>query len=189
MYLACETRPDIVFVVGQLSRHNLDPQVGHLCITKQVIKYLRKTITLGIIQGNDLVGHRQKKYGLLGIVSYANSNYAGDRKDKKSIIGYCFSFKKAINIWFSKQQQSVLMSISETEYVAISYRAREEVQIRRFLNKLLLEQAVRKMEMLSNNKTSLILTKDPKSQNQIKYIDVIYHHLQGLVEDGELTIE
>ena len=43
--------------------------------------------------------------------------------------------------------------------------------------------------MLSDNKTSLTLTKDPKSQNQIKYIDVIYHHLRGLVEDRELTIE
>ena len=81
----------------------------------------------------------QKKYGLLGIVDYANSNYARDRKDKKSIIRYCFFLKKAINIWFSKQQQSLLMSTSETEYVEMSHKAREEVWIRCFLNELLLE--------------------------------------------------
>lgn len=49
------------------------------------------------------MGHWQKKYGLLEIVGYANSNYAEDRYDKKSIIEYCFFLKKTINIWFSKR--------------------------------------------------------------------------------------
>ena len=39
-------------------------------------------------------------------------------------------------------------------------------------DKLLPKQAVRKMEMLDNNKTSLTLTRDPVSQNRTKYIDV-----------------
>ena len=57
MYLACETRPDIAFIVGQLSCQNLDPQIGHLRIAKQVLRYLKGTITLGI-WGNDTAGHR-----------------------------------------------------------------------------------------------------------------------------------
>ena len=48
MYLSCGTRPNIAFVVGQLSRHNSDPRVGHLRIAKQVPRYLKGTITLGI---------------------------------------------------------------------------------------------------------------------------------------------
>ena len=39
-------------------------------------------------------------------------------------------------------------------------------------DKLLPEQAVRKMEMLDDNKTSLTLTRDPVSQNRTKHIDV-----------------
>lgn len=49
MYLSCGTRPDIAFVVGQLSCHNSDPRVGHLRIAKQVLRYLKRTITLGIV--------------------------------------------------------------------------------------------------------------------------------------------
>lgn len=43
--------------------------------------------------------------------------------------------------------------------------------------------------MLNNNEISLILTMDPKSQNLIKHIDVIYHYIRGLMEDRELAIK
>ena len=42
--------------------------------------------------------------------------------------------------------------------------------------------------MLGDNKTSLTLTKNLESQNQTKHIDVIYHHIQRLIKDGELGI-
>ena len=44
------------------------------------------------------------------------------------------------------------------------------------------------IEMLDDNETSLILTKNLKSQNWTKHIDVIYHNVQKLVEDGELVM-
>lgn len=42
--------------------------------------------------------------------------------------------------------------------------------------------------MLRDNEISLTLTKDPKSQNQIKHINIIYYYIQRLVDDGELAI-
>lgn len=43
--------------------------------------------------------------------------------------------------------------------------------------------------MLSDNKISLTLTKNSKSQNQTKYIDVMYHYIHRLINDEELAIE
>lgn len=40
--------------------------------------------------------------------------------------------------------------------------------------------------MLGDNETSLTLAKDPESQNRSKHIDVMHHHIRGLVEEGEL---
>lgn len=37
-------------------------------------------------------------------------------------------------------------------------------------NKLLLEQVIKKVEMLDNNKTSLILIRNPENQNRSKHI-------------------
>lgn len=42
---------------------------------------------------------------------------------------------------------------------------------------------------MEDNKTNLTLTKDLESWNCTKHIDVMYYHIQGLVEDGELGIE
>lgn len=61
--------------------------------------------------------------------------------------------------------------------------------MQQFLNKLDPDQSVKKIEMLRNNKTSLTLTKNPKSRNCIKHIDMIYYHIQKLVDDGELEIK
>lgn len=123
------------------------------------------------------------------MVGYADSSYAGDFEDRKSIIGYCFFLGEAIATWCSKRQRTVSTSTSEAEYVAISQGAREGVWIYQFLNELLPESAAREMKMLGDNETSLTLTRDPKSQNCIEHIDVMHHHVQELVENRELAIK
>ena len=83
--------------------------------------------------------------------------------------------------WCSKQYRTVSISTSEAEYVAMSHRAKESVWIQRLLNELLPEQAIRKIEMLGDNETSLTLTRDSESQNRTKYIDVMHHHIRQLI--------
>ena len=50
-------------------------------------------------------------------------------------------------------------------------------------------QTVRKMEILGDNETSPILSKNLESQNHTKHIDVMYHHIWELVDDRKLEIE
>lgn len=71
----------------------------------------------------------------------------------------------------------------------MSNKASKGTWFQRFLNKLLLEQSIKKIEMMGDNKTSLTLMKDSESQNCIKHINVIYYDIQGFVEDRELKIE
>lgn len=61
--------------------------------------------------------------------------------------------------------------------------------MRQFLNELLFDQTVRKIEMLRDNKTSFILIKNPESQNCTKHINVIYYYIQKLVDDRELGMK
>lgn len=82
MYLLCGTRPDIAFAVGQLSKRNLDPRIGHLKAAKQVVRYLKGTMHLGHKYGSILktdshirAPEATPPYDLIG---YADSNYTGD---------------------------------------------------------------------------------------------------------------
>lgn len=84
-------------MVGHLSCHNSDLKVEYLHIAKQVLHYLEKTITLDIKWANNPAGHRSGgKYGELGMMEYADSNYTGNLEDRKSITEYCFFFGRAI---------------------------------------------------------------------------------------------
>lgn len=96
MYLACGTRLNITFVTGELSHRNSNSWAGHLCITKQVLRYLKSTINLGILWENIFAGHEQGKYEQIRVVDYTNSSYARDFEDEKPITGYCFFLKDTI---------------------------------------------------------------------------------------------
>lgn len=98
IYLACGIRPDIAFVIEQLRCHNSNPRTGHICIAKQTFQYLKGTRTLGIVWGKDPVAncHQEDKYGLFGVVGYANISYAGDVNDQTSITRYCFFLEGGI---------------------------------------------------------------------------------------------
>ena len=130
MYLSCGTRPNIVFVIRELSRHNANPQIGHLRIAKQVLRYLKGTITLNIEWRNNPIGHRLRgKYEELEVVGYADCSYANDLEERKSITRYCFFFGGAIVTWYNKRQRTVSTSTLEAEYMVVSQGTREEIWI------------------------------------------------------------
>ena len=49
IYLAYRIRPNIVFVVGKLSKYNTNPRKGHLQAAKRLICYFKYTIHLELI--------------------------------------------------------------------------------------------------------------------------------------------
>lgn len=125
----------------------------------------------------------------MGVIGYAHSSYVGDIENKKLITRYYFFFGGGIVTSCSKWQCTVLISTSEAKYVAISQRAREGIWIWWLLNELLPNDVVREMKMLGDNETNLTLTRDFESQNCMKHINVMHHHVCGLVEDGVILIK
>ena len=184
MYLACGTRPDIAFAIGQLSRHNADPRRGHFRAAKRVVRYLKGTMNLGLVYGRT-TARDSPPYGLIG---YADSNFAGDPEDRKSVMGYCFFLNGAVVSWSSKKQRTVSTSTTEAEYIALGHAAREEVWIKKFVNELELE-VTETIMLHGDNEMSIALTKNVESQHCTKHINVQYHYIRELVNEGELTVK
>ena len=51
MYFSYGIKPDITFIVRQLSRHITNLRKYHFQAAKRVVRYLKKTIKMGVIFG------------------------------------------------------------------------------------------------------------------------------------------
>lgn len=59
----------------------------------------------------------------------------------------------------------------------MSNEATKNILIRSFINQLLPKKVIKMINMLESNKKSSILTNNSESQNKIKHINIIYHHI------------
>ena len=91
MYLSFATRPNIAFVIGQLSKRNAKLRVGHLRVARKVLRYLKGIMHLEITYKISMID--LKSYDLIG---YADSNYAGNLEDKKSVMDHYFFINGAV---------------------------------------------------------------------------------------------
>lgn len=61
--------------------------------------------------------------------------------------------------------------IIEVKYIVFGYRVKELIQIQQFINIIELEM-IKSIILYSNNKVNITLTKNAKSQYDIKHIDI-----------------
>lgn len=127
IYLAYGIRPDIFFVVRQLSRHNVDSRKGHLEVAKRIVRYFCGTMEMSLMYGRKLNNQMLRNPLLIGLIRFADSSFTGDPKDRKSVISYYFFLNGAVVSWYSKKQRTVLTLTTKAKYIALSHIIREVV--------------------------------------------------------------
>lgn len=55
IYFSYDIRPDIAFVVEQLSRHNANPRKGYFQAVKKIVRYFKGIIKIKLIFGQKSV--------------------------------------------------------------------------------------------------------------------------------------
>jgi hypothetical protein len=108
LYLTA-SRPDIMHAVCLCARYQADPKESHYIAFKRILRYIKNTIHLGIWYG------RTSNFDLVG---YTDSDFAGDRVDRKSTSGTCQFLGESLVSWSSRKQCSVALSTAEAEYIA-----------------------------------------------------------------------
>ena len=92
MYLSYIIRPDISFVIRQLSKYNTNSQIGHIKVAKKVIHYLKNTMHLDLIYNGYFKDERETKAPIIlfsfELIRYGDSSYARDFKNKKFVMKY-----------------------------------------------------------------------------------------------------
>lgn len=179
-YLAISTRPDIVFSVSSLSRFNNVPHSNHLTAVKHVLRYLKGTMDYKI-------RYERKKEKLC---AYSDADWANCRIDRRSYTGYITWFAGAPISWASKKQQTVALSSTEAEYMALADTAREILFIKHVMKELGFNDACcGPIKILGDNIGSLKLSQNIGCNKRTKHIDCRHHFIRELVERKEITLQ
>lgn len=183
MYAAMHTRPDFCFALGRLSQYLGDPAHHHGQALKTLLRYIRSTIDLGIEYGPPESSGSSLK-------AYSDFDYAADRLNRKSILGYVYMFAGGSVAWMSRKQKSVATSTTEAEYMVLSTCVKEGLWIAQVLRDLGLSKYLRTelgqvaiaenvkhkayspMQLYGDNQAANLLVKDAYISERSKHIDV-----------------
>jgi hypothetical protein len=123
MYLV-NTRPDICYVVNQLSQAMVKPTKLFWKAGKHVLIYLKGTSKYGL-------WYRQMDE--VKLHGFMDADWADNPTDRKSTSGGIFSIESTVFSWYSRKQRSVALSSAEAEYMAASQATCEAIWMRKIL--------------------------------------------------------
>jgi len=121
LYFVKHSRRDIANAVRELSKVMDNPTPGAMKELKRVIKYVIDTKEYGL----KLHPKQIDQNGLLQIVLYSDSDWAGDKETRISVTGYVIFLQGCIVSWKSKAQSCVTLSSSKAELMALSEATKE----------------------------------------------------------------
>jgi len=170
--------PDITFVVGVCSRYQAEPKMSHLVQVKRILKYINGTTDYRI-----LYSHIDNSR----LMGYRDADWAGSADDRKSTSGGCFFLGNNLVSWFSKKQNYVSLSTTESEYIVAGSSCSQLVWMKQMLEEYDVQKNV--LTLYCDNLSAIKIPKNPIQHNRTNHIDIQHHFIRDLVEDKMVTLE
>ena len=121
------------------------------------------------------------------MVVYTDSDWAGDKNNRRSVSGYVILLLGVPILWKSKLQRSVSLSSSEAEYYALSEAAKEIKFIVMILKALEVEIEM-PITLKVDNVGAIFLPENGSANSCTKHVDTRYYFICEFVEDGVIKI-
>lgn len=177
----CNSRPDICYAVGVLSKFMNRPKKSHFLAAKRVLRYVKGTMQYGVMFPSSVDGAEMK------LIGYSDADWCGDRTDRRSTSGYLFKFGGAAVSWSSKKQPVTALSSCEAEYISGSFAACQAIWLKSLLDELKCEVQM-PLSLLIDNKSAISLAKNPVSHGRSKHIETRFHFIREQVNNGVLKL-
>ena len=175
IYLSTCSHPDITLAVQRLSQQCAQPEPRHFLAARQVIRYLKGTLSLCIHFGNpnvDLSPH-----------AFSDSDWATSPEDCVSITGYVWYFHGGTISHASKKQTTHALSSAEAEYMALASCIQEGISVIALLRSLD-QPIVLPLRVNADNTTAISLSTTANNHSCSKHIDVRYHFIHEHIAAG-----
>jgi len=173
MHAMVWTRPDIAHAVGMVSRYATAPGQAHMTAVKRIFCYLQGTSDYKLTYRRDKAGE---------LVVYSDSNWAGDKIDRKSTSGFVAMLNGGPVVWGLKKS----LSSTEAEFIASTSATQELIWLRGLLSSInhLSRTAT---PLLIDNQGAISLIKNGLSSKHSKYIELRYYFICEKFTNGTIA--
>ena len=176
LYL-CASRLDIMLSVGMCARFQSAPKDSHLVAVKRILRYLVLTPTL------ELWYPKGSTFELIG---YSDSDWAGDKVDRKSTSGACQFIGRSLVSWSSKKQNSTALSTAEAEYISAASCCTQLLWMKQTLKDYGVSLGM--VPLLCDNKSAIKIANNPLQHCRTKHIDIRHHFLRDDVANRDIEL-
>ena len=200
-------RPDIAFAVMKLSQFNNCPASSHFIAIKDIYRYLYATQNEGLTywrpqRNENLPMHpfptsSLESYNLnlppefhqSGLAyCYADSDWAGDRRTRRSVSGITILMNGASIIYKTILQRTIALSSTEAEFYALAEAGKAALYMRSVLADLHLPQT-QPTTIYEDNRGCLKMTQAMKPTKRTRHVDTRYFAILNWVQTDQLDIK
>lgn len=174
------TRPYIAYSVGVVSRHMETPTSLHMGAVKRILRYVKGTLDYGL--------RYTKGKGNYILSGFSDSDFAGDKEDRKSTGGMTFYLNENLITWVSQKQKCVALSSCEAEFMAANAAACQGIWLRNLLRQIT-DLGPGPVIIYVDNKSTIDLSKNPVSHGRSKHIDIRFHFIRDCIERGDILVK
>jgi chemotaxis protein histidine kinase CheA len=194
-YLVQTCRPDIAHAVNAVCRYGANPSPSHLVAAKRIMRYLAGTTRMGLTYKDKDKDKNKNKNDAhqIQITAFTDADWGGDHHDRKSTTGYVIKLNGCTISWATKKQQTVAISSTEAEYMAISAGAQELLWMQQFINELT-QTTRRALDMSStailycDNQSALAISRNDVHHHRTKHIDIKHHFIRDHVKAKRIDV-
>ena len=108
-------------------------------------------------------------------------------EDRHAISGYAFLLNGGAVSWAAKRQEIVSLSTTESEYVAVTHASKEVLWLRSLITQLF-DVILEPTTIFSDNQSAIMLTKDHQYHPRTKHIDIRFHFIRWIIENGSIHL-
>ncbi|POM75160.1 Polyprotein [Phytophthora palmivora] len=177
LYIKTCTKPDIVYVVTQLSRFLENPGLQHWCTAIRVLRYLKTTREHG----------KDGKNGFK-IEAFTDADWGSNIDDRRSVSGIMIMIGNAPVVFTSKFQRTFALSSTEAEYMALRLCVQEVLWLRVMLKDMGIPQEGA-TQIWEDNQGAIALAKNAGYNSRTKHVDIKHHFTRENVERGTVKVD
>jgi len=204
-WLMMATRPDLAYTTSTLGQFNSQPTTESIQAAKRVLRYLQFTSDFALhfpskqsyLQNQDSKLSQASQSAELipdQPIGYTDSDWAGDKVDRKSTYNYMFTLFATAVSWKSQKSSTVALSTTEAEYIGACEASKEAIWITRLVNDVSPNQARRQTApnpclIYGDNQGAIALVENPRSHQRTKHIDIRYHFIRQAYQKNLIHLQ